>query len=79
MGKVVQALQSVNCLGSHAPGHERHVPFIRLVGVSWIWLGYLGLVGFCSWYATSAKPLAMVLDLATCGMHVSFDRFWLRE
>jgi hypothetical protein len=27
VGKVVQALQSVNCHGSRAHGHERHGPF----------------------------------------------------
>jgi hypothetical protein len=29
----VQPLQSVNCLDSHAHGHERYEPFTRLVGV----------------------------------------------
>jgi hypothetical protein len=44
VGKIVQALQSVNYHDSHAHSHERHGPFTRLVGV---WLGRFrfGLVG----------------------------------
>jgi hypothetical protein len=30
---------------------------------------------FGSWYATGAKPISIVLDLATSGMLVSFGRF----
>jgi hypothetical protein len=73
MGKVVQPLHSVNCHDSHAYGHERHGPFTQLVGV---WLGWfeLGLPGssrFGLWYAAGAKPVSMVLGLATVGMPVS--------
>jgi hypothetical protein len=79
MGKVVQPLQSVNCHDSRAHGHEQHGPFTRLVG---IWLvGSSGLIGsscFGSWYAAGAKPVCMVLGLATGVRPVSFVRFWLQ-
>jgi hypothetical protein len=60
VGKVVQPLQSVNCVGSRAHGHERHGPFTRLVG-----FGFVGSAGFessyfGSWYAVGAKPVCMV-------------------
>jgi hypothetical protein len=65
MGKVVQPLQSVNCHDSRAHGHERHGPFTRLVGV---WLGWFGLgLSWSTWYAAGAKPVCMVLGLATGG------------
>jgi hypothetical protein len=73
VGKVVQPLQSVNYHDSCAHGHERHGPFKRLVGVWLRWFG-LGLSGsnwFGSWYAAGAKPVCMVLGLATGGMPVS--------
>jgi hypothetical protein len=40
VGKVVQPLQSVNCLESRAHGHERHGPFTQLVGTwfSMVWI-----------------------------------------
>jgi hypothetical protein len=44
VGKIVQALQSVNYHDSHAHSHERHGPFTRLVGVWLGWFGF-GLVG----------------------------------
>jgi hypothetical protein len=48
MGKVVQPLQSVNYHDSCAHGRERHGPFTRLVGYSWLGSGQvLGLDGFC--------------------------------
>jgi hypothetical protein len=60
VGKVVQPLQSVNCLDSHAHGHEQHGPFTRLVG-----FGCVGPTGFkssqsVSGYAAGAKPMCMV-------------------
>jgi hypothetical protein len=52
VGKVVQPLQSVNCHDSRAHGHERHVPFTRLVGISgwdlWFGLDLVDLVMVCS-------------------------------
>jgi hypothetical protein len=73
VGKVVQRLQCVNYHDSHAHGHERHGPFTRLVGVwlGWFWLGLPGSSWLGSWYAVGAKPMFMVLDLATGGMSVS--------
>jgi hypothetical protein len=44
VGKIVQALQSVNYHDSHAHSHEQHGPFTRLVGVWLGWFGF-GLVG----------------------------------
>jgi hypothetical protein len=47
----VQPQQSVNYHDSRAHGHERHGPFIRLVGYGWFgfgrvlgfgWIGYKG-------------------------------------
>jgi hypothetical protein len=60
VGKLVQPLQSVNCHDSCAHGHERHGPFTRLVGFSWV-----GPAGFESsrsvlGYAVGAKPVYMV-------------------
>jgi hypothetical protein len=53
----VQPLQSVNCHGSHAHGHERHGPFTRLVGYGWFGSGrVLGLVGL----ATGVRPVSSV-------------------
>jgi hypothetical protein len=58
VGKVVQPLQSVNYHDSRAHGHERHGPFIRLVGilVGMVWVGSSrsGL-----WYAASVKSVCL--------------------
>jgi hypothetical protein len=45
--------------------------------------GWVGSVGFESswfglWHAASAKPVGMVLGLATGGMPVSVGWFWLQ-
>jgi hypothetical protein len=74
VGKVVQSLQSMNYHDSRAHGHERHGPFTRLVG---IWsgryrLGRSGSSWFGSWDAAGAKPVCMVLGLATGVRPVSF-------
>jgi hypothetical protein len=71
VGKDVQHMQSVNCHDSRAHGHERYEPFTRLVGYGWV--GSIGFESsyFGSWYAASAKPVCMVLSLATCGMPMS--------
>jgi hypothetical protein len=37
---------------------------------------YLGSGWFESWYAVGAKPVGMVLGLATGGMPTSVGRFW---
>jgi hypothetical protein len=73
VGKVVQPLQSVNYHNSRAHGHERHGPFTRLVGgYGWDESGWvIGSNRFGLWYTVSVKPVCMVLDLATGGMHVS--------
>jgi hypothetical protein len=60
VGKVVKPLQSVNCHGSRAHSHERHGPFMRLVGFGWV-----TSIGFKSsrsgsWYAVGVKPMCMV-------------------
>jgi hypothetical protein len=69
VGKVVQPLQSVNCHDSRAHGRERYGPFTRLVGV---WLGWFGLgLSWSSWYAAGAKPVCIVIGLATGGIPVS--------
>jgi hypothetical protein len=80
VGKVVQPLQSVNCHDSHAHGHERHGPFTWLVGVwlGWFWLGLTGSSWFGSLYAAGAKPVCMVLDVATGGIPVSSVGFGYR-
>jgi hypothetical protein len=53
----VQPLQSVNCHGSRAHGHERHGPFTRLVGYGWFGSGrVLGLVGL----ATGVRPVSSI-------------------
>jgi hypothetical protein len=73
VGKVVQPLQSVNYHDSRAHGQERHGPFTRLVGVwlRWFWLGLSGSSWFGSWNAAGAKPVCMVLCLATGEMPMS--------
>jgi hypothetical protein len=80
MGKVMQPLQSVNCLDSRAHSHERHGPFTRLVGVclEWLWLGLSWSSRFGLWYAAGVKLVCMVLSLATCGMPVSIGQFSYR-
>jgi hypothetical protein len=78
VGKVVQPLQSVNCHGSYAHGHERHGPFTRLVEV-WLF-GSSGVTGssqFGLWYAAGVMPVCMVI-LATGVRHVSSVWFWLQ-
>jgi hypothetical protein len=37
----------------------------------WFWLGLSGCSWFASWYAAGAKPVCMVLGLATGRMPVS--------
>jgi hypothetical protein len=73
VGKVVRPLQSVNCHDSRAHGHKRHGPFTRLVGIwlGWFWLSLLWSSWFGSWYAAGAKPVCMVLCLATGVRHMS--------
>jgi hypothetical protein len=58
VGKVVQALQSVNCHDSRAHGHERHGPFTRLAGnlVGMVWVGSSR---FGLWYAAGVKSVCM--------------------
>jgi hypothetical protein len=75
VGKVVQPLQSVNCYDSRVHGHERYGSFTRLVGFCWV--GSIGFecVWFNLWYAAGAKPVCMVLGLATGGMPMSIGRF----
>jgi hypothetical protein len=78
MGKVVKALQSVNCHETLAHGHERHGSFTRLAGFGWD-----GSIGFESswsglWYVAGAKPVCIVLCLATGGMPMSIGQFWLQ-
>jgi hypothetical protein len=60
VGKVVQALQSVNYHYSRAHGHERHGSFTRLVGIGWV--GSVIFESSCvdSWYAAGAKTVSMV-------------------
>jgi hypothetical protein len=76
VGKVVRPLQSVNYHDSRAHGHEQHGHFTLLVG---IWLvGSSGLTGsswFGSWYAVGAKPVCMVLGLATGVRPMCFGHF----
>jgi hypothetical protein len=58
VGKVVQALQSVNCHDSRAHGHERHGPFTRLAGnlVGMVWVGSSR---FGLWYVAGVKSVCM--------------------
>jgi hypothetical protein len=68
----VQPLQSVNYHDSHAHSHERHGPFIQLVGLWWFGSEWLTRSRwFDSWYATGGKPVGIVLGLAIGGMYVS--------
>jgi hypothetical protein len=79
MGKVVQPLQRVNCHDSHAHSHERHGSFTRLVGVWFFESGWVtGSRWFGLWFAVGAKPVCMVLGLATSGMPVSSVGFGYR-
>jgi hypothetical protein len=62
VGKDVQPLQSVNCHDSHAHGHERHVPFTRLVGYGCFRSGeVLGLDDFC--YRGETCELSLVFAI----------------
>jgi hypothetical protein len=70
----MQPLQSVKCHDSRAHGPEQHGSFTRLVGIwfGWFWLRLPRSSLFGSWYVGGAKPVCMVLDLATGVRHVSF-------
>jgi hypothetical protein len=56
----VQPLQSVNCHDSRAHNHERHRPFTRLVGFSWVGSARFESSRSSSWYAAAAKPVCMI-------------------
>jgi hypothetical protein len=69
VGKVVQPLQSINCLDSYAHGHEQHGPFTRLVGYGWFGSAQvLGLDGFCN----RGETCELCLVLTTGVRPVSF-------
>jgi hypothetical protein len=78
VGKVVQALQSVNYHDSRTHGHEWYGPFLRLVGFGWV-----GSAGFessrsGSWYAASVNPVCMFWFGYKGGVPVSIGHFWLQ-
>jgi hypothetical protein len=76
----VGKVQSANYHDSCAHGHEQHGPFTRLVE---IWLvvssGLTGSSWFGSWYAAGAKPVCMVLGLATGVRPMSFGCFGYKD